>query len=139
GERLAAIGRVAAGVAHEIRNPIAAMRLKAESAIAGAVDRKDSALSAILEQIARLDALVRRLLSVSEQGAPRLEPVRVGDFLDQVIGAHAELAGAKRLTVERRGDGDLTAAFDCDQMRQALDNLVLNAIEAAPAGSRISL
>jgi signal transduction histidine kinase len=60
GERLAAIGRVAAGVAHEIRDPIAAMRLKAENAMAGAAERKSEALSFILGQIERLDALLRR-------------------------------------------------------------------------------
>jgi C4-dicarboxylate-specific signal transduction histidine kinase len=54
GERLAAIGRVAAGVAHEIRDPIAAMRLKAENAMAGAAERKSEALSFILGQIERL-------------------------------------------------------------------------------------
>src|SRR5437660_905962 len=62
GERLAAIGRVSAGVAHEIRNPIAAMRLKAENAIAGDPERKSKALVMILEQIERLDALLQRLL-----------------------------------------------------------------------------
>src|SRR5438093_12012604 len=67
GERLAAIGRVTAGLAHEIRNPIAAMRLKAESAIAADPERKSGALSMILSQIERLDRLIGRLLSVTER------------------------------------------------------------------------
>jgi signal transduction histidine kinase len=62
GERLAAIGRVAAGVAHQIRNPIAAMRLRAENALVGDGERKNQALSTILGQIDRLDALLRRLV-----------------------------------------------------------------------------
>lgn len=62
-ERLAAIGRVAAGIAHEIRNPIAAMRLKAETALASN-EQHHPALAVILEQIHRLDRLVRRLLTV---------------------------------------------------------------------------
>src|SRR5262249_58162038 len=77
GERLAAIGRVAAGIAHEIRNPIAAMRLRAENALAGDDDRKNRSLSVILEQIERLDELLRGLLSATERDAtsPRCVPL----------------------------------------------------------------
>jgi signal transduction histidine kinase len=136
GERLAAIGRVAAGVAHEIRNPIAAMRLKAENAIAGDLERKDQALSTVLGQIERLDALVRRLLSVTERDKPRRERLPLGPFLESCAATHIELARAKRVTLECRADGK-EASFDPDQMRRALDNLVLNAIHAAPAGTGI--
>jgi signal transduction histidine kinase len=136
GERLAAIGRVAAGVAHEIRNPIAAMKLKAENGVAGDGQRKDQALSMILGQIERLDALLRRLLSVTEHDNPRRESVVVRRFLETCITAHADLARAKRITLECRTD-DEEASFDPDQMRRALDNLVLNAIQAAPPDSEI--
>ena len=63
--RRASLGRVVAGVAHEIRNPIAGMRLKAENALAAGPDsrRKDDALCVIVEQIGRLEALLRNLLS----------------------------------------------------------------------------
>jgi signal transduction histidine kinase len=136
GERLAAIGRVAAGVAHEIRNPIAAMRLKAENAIAGDPERKEQALSTILGQIERLDALVRRLLSVTERDKPRREHLPLGPFLESCVATHIELARGKRVTLECRADSK-EASFDPDQMRRALDNLVLNAIHAAPAGTSI--
>ena len=56
-ERLASIGRLAAGLAHEIRNPIAAMRLKAENILAKGSQHTE-ALKAIIEQIDRLDRLV---------------------------------------------------------------------------------
>jgi signal transduction histidine kinase len=77
GERLAAIGRVAAGVAHEIRNPIAAMRLKAENGLAGDAARKDEALTMIVGQIARLDRLLTRLLSLTEPDPPRRQTTRL--------------------------------------------------------------
>ena len=136
GERLAAIGRVAAGVAHEIRNPIAAMRLKAENGMAGDAERKDQALSMILGQIERLDALLRRLLSMTERDKPRPESVAVRSLLEACVAAHADFAGAKRVTLKCSTEGE-EARFDPDQMRRALDNLVLNAIQAAPPDSEI--
>ena len=137
-ERLAAIGRVAAGVAHEIRNPIAAMRLKAENAMAGDLMRKDQALSTILEQVARLDALLRRLLSVTERDTPRRECLALEPFLESCAAAHDELARARGITLACRADAE-ASRFDPEQVRRALDNLVLNAIEAAPACSCVML
>ncbi|WP_321924437.1 sensor histidine kinase [Paraburkholderia guartelaensis] len=137
-ERMAAIGRVAAGVAHEIRNPIAAMRLKAESAVAAGPERQPQALQVILGQIERLDALVRRLLSITEHDEPKREQVAVGPFLDARLAQHVEMASAKQVTMTRTGDLR-EARFDPDQMQRALDNLILNAIHAAPPGSRIEV
>jgi signal transduction histidine kinase len=136
GERLAAIGHVAAGVAHEIRNPIAAMRLRAESAIVGDPERKRQALTMILEQIERLDALIRRLLSVTEREQPRPRCVALGPFLDACVSSKADFAATKEIRLERIGD-EGQAHFDPSQMQGALDNLVRNAIEAAPPKSRI--
>jgi signal transduction histidine kinase len=136
GERLAAIGRLAAGVAHEIRNPLAAMRLKAENGLEGDLPRKDQALSTILVQIERLNTLISRLLSVTERDSPRRESVALRPFLESCVSTHTELAQAKRITLDCRADGE-AATFDPDQMRRALDNLVLNGIEAAPADSHI--
>ncbi|MBV8088899.1 MAG: HAMP domain-containing histidine kinase [Alphaproteobacteria bacterium] len=138
GERLAAIGRVAAGVAHEIRNPIAAMQLKAENALAAGVERKNEALSVILGQIRRLDELVSRLLTVSERDRPRLKQVPLPAFLEACTVGHADLAFAKGVTLESTAElGE--ARFDPDQIRRALDNLVINAIHAAPANSCIGI
>ncbi len=139
-ERLAAVGRLSAGLAHEIRNPIAAMRLKAENALASDDDaRKRTALEAILQQVARLDALLRDLLEMTQTGAPKLSDVELSSFLQNTIETHRELAAAKGLAL-KAGTEELhgpLCRFDLHQIQRALDNLIINAIQNTPAGGRI--
>jgi signal transduction histidine kinase len=136
GERLAAIGRVAAGVAHEIRNPIAAMLLKAENALAGDAARKEEALKVIVGQVGRLNRLLSRLLSLTDRDPARLQPTWVPDLVKDCLDDHAELARTHGVTLKARVTVE-SASIDPDQIRRALDNLILNAIEAAPQGSEI--
>ncbi len=138
GERLAAIGRVAAGLAHEIRNPIAAMRLKAENALAGDAARKDQALASILGQVDRLDGLLRRLLSVTARDKPKTAMVQLAPFLKACAAAHEDVARAQDVSLHWRTDVE-EAAFDPERLRSALDNLVLNALQAAPKRSSVQL
>lgn len=139
-ERLAAVGRLSAGLAHEIRNPIAAMRLKAENALASSDgERKTTALEAILAQIARLDALLRNLLHMTQAGEPKAKEIDLASFVQATLEPHQELAAAKGLVLEV---GTLAAdarlpSFDPLQMQRALDNLILNAIQNTPSGGRI--
>ncbi len=134
-ERLAALGRVAAGVAHEIRNPIAAMRLKAENALEGDPARRGPALEAILAQIARLDRLSGELLSMTQRRAPAPEPADIAGLLAASAAEHRDLA-ACTLRVDCP---DMTARLDPAMTRRALDNLVQNAIRHTPPGGTVTL
>jgi len=138
GERLAAVGRVAAGVAHEIRNPIAAMRLKAENALLADAPRQKEALSMMLGQIERLDRLLKRLLSLTDRDPLQRQSTSVRTLIESLVLEHAEQASDRGLTLAADIRAD-TANLDPEQIRRALDNLVLNAIEAAPANSQILL
>lgn len=139
-ERLAAVGRLSAGLAHEIRNPIAAMRLKAENALAASDDtRKKTALEAILKQVARLDTLLSNLLQMTQAGEPKPTDVELASFLQSTIEPHQELAEASGLSLEMgtAGPNIPLPRFDPFQMQRALDNLILNAIQNTPLGGRI--
>jgi len=139
-ERLAAVGRLSANLAHEIRNPIAAMRLKAENALAARDEaRKTSALESILQQVARLDGLLRDLLAMTHAGAPKLRPVNLSAFLHATVEAHRGLANKKGLTLRIETDqpADRCTQFDPAQVQRALDNLILNAIQHTPADGDI--
>ena len=138
-ERLAAVGRLSANLAHEIRNPIAAMRLKAENALASPDPaRKVSALEAILQQVARLDALLRDLLAMTQASQPKARAVDLERFLQSTIEPHRELAARRDLQLRTIVPASPHAScFDPAQLQRALDNLILNAIQNTPDGGEI--
>lgn len=139
-ERLAAVGRLSAGLAHEIRNPIAAMRLKAENALCADEEvRLKAALRAILDQVARLDALLRDLLTMTRQNQPRLVEIDTQDLLRRSVGTHAELAASQGLALRMTEGPAQVARVDADQIGRCIDNLVLNAIQNTPSGGVITV
>lgn len=142
GERLAALGRVAAGVAHEIRNPIAAMRLKAENALANESDRSRStdALQVVVEQVGRMDRLLQNLLrSVQRSDIKRAPVTDIGGFLAEHAALFREQAGGRKIAVECPPTFAKPAMFDEVQIGRALDNLILNAIQNSDDGTPIFL
>jgi signal transduction histidine kinase len=141
-ERLAAIGGWAAGLAHEIRNPIAAIRLKAENALVVCDDgRRKSALQSILEQVGRLDSLLRGLMETTQRNEPAIMQADLADFLEATIETHRELAAARGVKIERGPveRGPEPPRFDTQQMHRAVGNLILNAIQHTPAGGFVKV
>lgn len=141
-ERLAALGRMSAGLAHEIRNPIAAMRLKAENALAVTDgSRNSAALNTILQQVDRLDALLRDLLEMTQARDPKFAEVDLAAFLARTVETHRDLAAARGVALTA-GTGPAFAQlpkFDPSQMQRAMDNLIINALQNTPAGGAITV
>ena len=130
--RLAALGRVAAGVAHELRNPMAAMRLKVENALAGDATRRTAALEAVLPQIARLDRLVAELLTMTSPRQRHPHPVHLMAFLRACV---AELGNA---AISLHAP-DATILIDPEILGRAISNLLRNAVQHTPPGGTITL
>jgi signal transduction histidine kinase len=147
-ERLAATGELAGTVAHEIRNPLNAIAMSAQRlrreflpAVATcAQDRDDLVeLITVLEsESARLDARVQQFLEYARP--PRLAPERIPirALVSDVVASARSLAAGRGVSVEADVP-DVTAVVDPAQFRQALDNVLRNAVEAAPDGSEVSV
>lgn len=148
-ERLATLGRVSAGLAHEIRNPLGTMRMKAENALAAPADVREArvagALESVLEQTGRLDALVSSLLALTQPFVVESQAVNLRAFLDaqrQTHAAAAQVAGVRldvSIAPALEAIAPARAWFDPVQMARVFDNLLLNALAHTPAGGSIEL
>jgi signal transduction histidine kinase len=131
-QRIASVGRMTAQLVHEIRNPIAAMRLRAENGLAGVGDPA-TALRHVLQDVHRLDDLLERMQAMTRLTALHPEPVRIDRWLAARIDAAAAAAQAREVVLDLRCPA-MTWAIDPAQLARAVDNLVLNAIQHAPRG-----
>jgi signal transduction histidine kinase len=137
-DRSAVLGRMAAEVAHEIRNPIATMRLRAENALAKSAEHHRAALEFIMPEILRLDDLLERLLAVARLDELKFSSVHLRSWLAQRIEALRERAeqGSVLLTGEAP---DVEWRFDERRMARALDNLILNGLHFTPAAGWVKV
>lgn len=135
--RLAALGRMTSAVAHEIRNPIAAMRLKAENALAADAGTQATALRAIVGQIDRLDAVVRSLLALVQPLDLNPQPVPLQPWLQERLAAVADAASERQVALVLAEDVPACAVFDSLHLARAIDNLLDNAVRHArcPGGT----
>jgi signal transduction histidine kinase len=135
--RLEALAEFAAGASHEINNPLAVIRGHAQLLLAREDDPgRRRQLEAIIRQTRRVHDLLHGTLQFARPPRPAPVPVRVAEWLTRVVAAHAPDAEAKdvSLTCDELCHGAVWGKFDPVQARQALDHLVRNAVEAAPAG-----
>ena len=137
-DKLAAVGQLAAGIAHEIGTPLNVISGNAEFLKMEHEGAEE--LQTIVDEVTRISHLVQRLMSFARQEEPRVEAVDVGEVVDSVLSLmhHQMSRKGVRVAVEIPAGTPLVAA-DRGQLQQVLLNLVMNAWQAMPAGGDLSI
>jgi signal transduction histidine kinase len=140
-EKLAAVGRLASGVAHEIRNPVAMISSSLATATYPGTDESErqEMFAIAARESRRLEALTADFLTYARPSPVRRSPVLMNDQLSYIAAVTRAHAASRGITIMSELEGDLVADIDTPQMEGALLNLVLNAIDATPSGGTVKL
>jgi len=141
-ERLASTGRLAAGVAHEINNPLTAVltfaHMLLRSAPENSEERRD--IETIIEATMRCREIVRGLLDFSRQGEPQKELSDLNSIIREALNLTQNQARIGHVEiVEERDPGLPRLVIDADQMLQVMVNVIVNAVDAMPDGGCLTI
>ncbi len=141
-DRMATIGEMAAGIAHEIKNPLAgiggAIQVLMQSCDES--DERREIFDEILVQIDRIDGDIKDLLSYARTGEPELGWHNINQLVNQSLALTRDHAAQQGVEILTNLDDDIpTMEFDDKQIQQVFVNLGLNAIQAMPDGGALTI
>lgn len=140
-DRLASLGRLAANIAHEIRNPLASLSGAVEALAGGLVggDERQRLADIVLHEAERLNTIIRNFLEYARPAPLKLQPTDIAQTIDDVVVLLQHRDGPPGLKVVRDAPAGLVWSVDPQQFRQALWNLCLNALDAMPEGGELRI
>ena len=145
-EQMVVVGELAAGLAHEIKNPMAgikvAMSVLSEEAYISPEDK--SVLQKVVAEITQLDGLMKSFLNFAKPQKPRLEPVNVNQMLNTTLTFHLKhqavgAGGSGRIEIVKEFGKLPPTLADRTQLQQVFLNLFLNALHAMPRGGELGV
>jgi len=144
-ERLAAIGQLAGGVGHELRNPLGAIK-NAIYYIKGKIAKNELAqkeprvmefINIVDEEINSSNKIINDLLGFSRLGKPAVSPARIEKVIEAAL-SHLTIPESIKVAYEL--DADLPEVeMDTDQLRQVFLNMIINAVQAMPGGGKLTI
>ncbi len=140
-EQLAAVGQFAAGLAHELRNPLMSMKLIVQTA----AERADKSLNtrdlAVIEtEITRLERMLQTFLDFARPPRPDKQLVNIVELAESTMEVVRPRAAQQDVQLKLSAQHlDLSVEADASQLRQVLLNLLINALDALPGGGNVSL
>ena len=143
-ERLEGVAELSASLAHEIKNPLASIRSAVEqlSRMPRATDDERSLASLVMRETDRLARLLSEFLDFARVRAARSETVDLGALVRNAVtlaATHPDRLEGVAVSHDLPGDGVLTVTGDDDLLHRAVFNLTLNAVQATPAGGRVTV
>jgi len=140
-EKLKAVSTLAAGLAHEIKNPLSSLKTFAaylpEKGADPAFQQKFQRI--VTQEVDKIDRIVRELLDFAKPAPPQLQPVQVSHLLDETLDFLNSETLKHRVEVERSYDANGSIHGDPQQLRQVFLNLFLNSLEAMEGGGKLSV
>jgi two-component system sensor histidine kinase PilS (NtrC family) len=138
-DRLAAIGRLAANIAHEIRNPLASLSGAIEVLVRDLPneDTRERLAEIAIRESDRLNRIITEFLKYARPSPPQRRPVNMAEILDEVLLLLEQRPLQPGLKIIKGYQDPLSSCVDPQQMKQAIWNLCLNAAEAMPEGGEI--
>jgi two-component system sensor histidine kinase HydH len=143
-DRLAALGQMAAGLAHEIRNPLGSIKGAAQYLQPIGNQLADGGtkefLDIIVEEVNRLNKIVSQFLDYARPYRGDQTPLDVNDVVRKTLHLIEKEEGAGRVDINANlADGLPTVRADAEQLRQVFLNLAINALQAMPSGGRLQV
>jgi two-component system, NtrC family, sensor kinase len=138
-ERLAAVGAISAGLAHELRNPLAGIQMACSTLQRALGEGEHTArIGAVIDELKRVNYLLTSQVEAARHLPEPLEVVAVGQLVDELL-ILLRYQIPKRIAIDARVPGELRCLLPAAGLRQALLNLVLNAVQAMPGTGLIQI
>ncbi len=131
-DKLKGIREMAAGIAHEIRNPLTSIRGSIQELASGsaASEQDVKLMNIILKESDRLNHIITEFLDLTTKRMISVKPANLAEIIDDVVVLLSKRAEKGEAKIRVEASGDLTARVDVEQMRQVFFNLGLNALQA---------
>jgi signal transduction histidine kinase len=142
--KMEAVGYLAAGVAHEVRNPLAQIQMGVEALGASKAVRSDARLEPMIkiveEAVEKADSIIRRLMKVSQEGRLELRAGSMNELVKKAAEREAEAAEAAGVAVALDLDESISSVpLARGEMGRVLSNILSNAVEATPRGGAVTV
>lgn len=138
-EKMAALGKLSATVAHELRNPLAGLKGASQLLLkkTNSQDERFQYVNLIIDEVDRLGKIVDDLILFAKPRALRYEVLNANEIIEDMLLLHSGEISQKKITIRKRLSKIPSVTADKDKLKQVFVNIILNAIESMPDGGEL--